>query len=146
MLPGQILPGNRWQNSICSMNTGSMKLSEIEYIRHITMSLQCIVKRTCTARQNYLQDKKSYNRIHLAAVKNGPIWYANVYSTAYDEAEYKSVFGLAKDSTHLALMGQLWGVAIIWEKTGPRLNIKTVLSMYGDFHVKDKTAVRTSYL
>ena len=32
------------------------------------------------------------------------------------------------------------------EKSGPRLNIKTVLSTYGDFHVKDKTAVRTSYL
>ena len=32
------------------------------------------------------------------------------------------------------------------EETGPRLNIKTVLSTYGDFHVKDKTAVRTSYL
>ena len=30
--------------------------------------------------------------------------------------------------------------------SGPCLNIKTVLSMYGDFHVKDKTAVRTSYL
>ena len=30
--------------------------------------------------------------------------------------------------------------------TGPRLNIKTVLSAYGVFHVKDKTAVRTSYL
>ena len=29
---------------------------------------------------------------------------------------------------------------------GPRLNIKTVLSAYGNFHVKDKTAVRTSYL
>ena len=29
---------------------------------------------------------------------------------------------------------------------GGRLNIKTVLSTYGDFHVKDKTAVRTSYL
>ena len=29
---------------------------------------------------------------------------------------------------------------------GPRLNIKTVLSTYGDFQVKDKTAVRTSYL
>ena len=27
-----------------------------------------------------------------------------------------------------------------------RLNIKTVLSTYGDFHVKDKTAVRTYYL
>ena len=32
------------------------------------------------------------------------------------------------------------------EDTGPRLNIKTVLSTYGDFHVKDKTAARTSYL
>ena len=31
-------------------------------------------------------------------------------------------------------------------KPGPRLNIKTILSTYGDFHVKDKTAVRTSYL
>ena len=37
---------------------------------------------------------------------------------------------------------------VIWcmTKSGPRLNIKTVLSTYGDFHVKDKTAVRTSYL
>ena len=32
------------------------------------------------------------------------------------------------------------------QDAGPRLNIKTVLSTYGDFHVKDKTAVRTSYL
>ena len=32
------------------------------------------------------------------------------------------------------------------EEPGLRLNIKTVLSTYGDFHVKDKTAVRTSYL
>ena len=31
-----------------------------------------------------------------------------------------------------------------WAADG--LNIKTVLSTYGDFHVKDKTAVRTSYL
>ena len=30
--------------------------------------------------------------------------------------------------------------------SGPRLNIKTALSTYGDFHVKDKTAARTSYL
>ena len=36
---------------------------------------------------------------------------------------------------------------ILYGRTsGPRLNIKTVLSTYGDFHVKDKTAVRTSYL
>ena len=37
-------------------------------------------------------------------------------------------------------------VRIFPETGGPRLNIKTVLSTYGDFHVKDKTAVRTSYL
>ena len=39
---------------------------------------------------------------------------------------------------------------LVWVRnkrlSGPRLNIKTVLSTYGDFHVKDKTAVRTSYL
>ena len=35
---------------------------------------------------------------------------------------------------------------VLRKDPGPRLNIKTVLSTYGDFHVKDKTAVRTSYL
>ena len=33
-----------------------------------------------------------------------------------------------------------------YPEPGPRLNIKTVLSTYGDFHIKDKTAVSTSYL
>ena len=37
-------------------------------------------------------------------------------------------------------------VSIVYWYPGPRLNIKTVLSTYDDFHVKDKTAVRTSYL
>ena len=32
------------------------------------------------------------------------------------------------------------------KRPGPRLNIKTVFPRYGDSHVKDKTAVRTSYL
>ena len=39
-----------------------------------------------------------------------------------------------------------WYGCTISLQSGPRLNIKTVLSTYGDFHVKDKTAVRTSYL
>ena len=38
------------------------------------------------------------------------------------------------------------GLSVASRPPGPRLNIKTVLSTYGDFHVKDKTAVRTSYL
>ena len=37
-------------------------------------------------------------------------------------------------------------VNLLRATSGPRLNIKTVLSTYGDFHVKDKMAVRTSYL
>ena len=37
-------------------------------------------------------------------------------------------------------------VHISIKEPGPRLNIKTVLSTYGDFHVKDKMAPRTSYL
>ena len=37
-------------------------------------------------------------------------------------------------------------ITLIGQVSGPRLNIKTVFSTYGDFHVKDKTAVRTSYL
>ena len=44
------------------------------------------------------------------------------------------------DSTHAIAYK-----AIAW-RPGPRLDIKTVLSTYDDFHVKDKTAVRTSYL
>ena len=43
-------------------------------------------------------------------------------------------------------MLELKFIHISKRSTGPRLNIKTVLSTYGDFHVKDKTAVRTSYL
>ena len=35
---------------------------------------------------------------------------------------------------------------ILSQISGPRLNIKTVFLRYGDSHVKDKTAVRTSYL
>ena len=50
---------------------------------------------------------------------------------------------------HESLCAELGVYVIIYEyllTPGPRLNIKTVLSTYGDFHVKDKTAVRTSYL
>ena len=48
------------------------------------------------------------------------------------------------------LMETCWPSSFVYKdfipEAGPRLNIKTVLSTYGDFHVKDKTAVRTSYL
>ena len=44
------------------------------------------------------------------------------------------------------IQGYFAGIRAIISLPGPCLNIKTVLSTYGDFHVKDKTAVRTSYL
>ena len=52
-------------------------------------------------------------------------------------AEYLVIFSLVVAYFH---------VMSSTEAPGPRLNIKTVLSTYGDFHVKDKTAVRTTYL
>ena len=53
---------------------------------------------------------------------------------------YKSADGLP-----LLVIGTSAGT-LLRKTAGPRLNIKTILSTYGDFHVKDKTAVRTSYL
>ena len=47
---------------------------------------------------------------------------------------------------HMASLGHDMLKQVWTERPGPRLNIKTVLSTYGDFHVKGKTAVRTSYL
>ena len=35
---------------------------------------------------------------------------------------------------------QIWGHHVVGNIAGPRLDIKTVLSTYGDFHVKDKTS------
>ena len=49
------------------------------------------------------------------------------------------------DMATFSALSSLCVGGIYWPP-GPRLNIKTVLSTYGDFHVKDKTAVRTSYL
>ena len=51
---------------------------------------------------------------------------------------------LPVDSPHKMLNFHV--LFVVGPLPGPRLNIKTVLSTYGDFHVKDKTAVRTSYL
>ena len=63
--------------------------------------------------------------------------------------EYTRVFGLYVWSWVSAIMllrKTLICLVCYLLDSGPRLNIKTVLSTYGDFHVKDKTAVRTSYL
>ena len=61
-----------------------------------------------------------------------------------DDADYGDFYNDSKINDFITVYGPPgchW-----WMYAGPRLNIKTVLSTYGDFHVKDKTAVRTSYL
>ena len=67
--------------------------------------------------------------------------------------DYSAVSGFCGWTTLLYqgfVAGLLCCIRVLWldysAVSGPRLNIKTVLSTYGDFHVKDKTAVRTSYL
>ena len=58
--------------------------------------------------------------------------------------EWSVAFDIVPWSRHA--MEMLSALLVLCEKNppGPRLNIKTVLSTYGDF--QDKTAVRTSYL
>ena len=71
----------------------------------------------------------------------------------FDSAFFKHIFQTDNLSTYCEI-GLMWvpqnpivatAQLHVWSP-GPHLNIKTVLSTYGDFHVKDKTAARTSYL
>ena len=63
-----------------------------------------------------------------------------------DRLEYSSSSSRRDRNINLHTVNNVtFAVASAWDP-GPHLNIKTVLSTYGDFHVKDKTAVRTSYL
>ena len=57
----------------------------------------------------------------------------------------KTLFLIEFDNpNHLHIHWNLNFAVFIWVCLDD--NIKTILSTYGDFHVKDKTAVRTSYL
>ena len=76
------------------------------------------------------------------------LWkFAPVKTTvAHRTASLRTVASQACPSSRIRGWYGRRSVATIASCSGPRLNIKTVLSTYGDFHVKDKTAVRTSYL
>ena len=86
-------------------------------------------------------------------VKIGPVLQTVVFTMPIRPMIFYQVLPFSMD---FEAPGELWNLLIktvinkckfISNKVpGPRLNIKTVLSTYGDFHVKDKTAVRTSYL
>ena len=86
-------------------------------------------------RSDGMLSKKPFQDLHF----NVSIYFQNVVGVVRH-------IQVSRHVLTLSLFG-LWVVVItsVW-KSGPRLNIKTVLSTYGDFHVKDKTAVRTSYL
>ena len=78
-----------------------------------------------------------YGLIFTACVKN---W------TIIDELHAPTTSQTHNNYVFIMLYAGWVDIIKIGKDTGPRLNIKTVLSTYGDFHVKDKTAVRTSYL
>ena len=74
-----------------------------------------------------------------------------IYKQTFDRTLYKSYMLLIFEISYTSSFGPAyWWHGLRQQcacrRPGPRLNIKTVLSTYGDFHVKDKTAVRTSYL
>ena len=83
---------------------------------------------------------------HMIAIISLPQWQWTS-PKGYGRNELVNNLDKAQQSTNSAHIG--WGAmhtTYSGRRTGPCLNIKTVLSTYGDFHVKDKTAVRTCYL
>ena len=78
-------------------------------------------------------------------------WYSTIVPVQYDKPNFWRNSLLSPpvycgDSGVSPVCRLIIPVLRVTSRAGPRLNIKTVLSTYGDFHVKDKTAVRTSYL
>ena len=76
------------------------------------------------------------------------IYFMVIYAE-YGSTKYLKYMSLSiKDTSQSSIdwLRRFPGNVCVFSYPGPRLNIKTVLSTYGDFHVKDKTAVRTSYL
>ena len=83
-------------------------------------------------------NKNNAKYSHVSIVCN-KIYIASALLTSSQEQ--------VSDRTDFAFIWQMHPLLdLAWQESGPRLNIKTVLSTYGDFHFKDKTAVRTSYL
>ena len=81
-------------------------------------------------------------------VNNGKTGDLRCYRAHYDVIV---MFKAGAPTVGMVLVEFILCFSLVWgskrrRATGPRLNIKTVLSTYGDFHVKDKTVVRTSYL
>ena len=88
-----------------------------------------------TMRRTFMTLSWHENAIHMS----GPLW-----SEAID---YPWILLTKNHQCRSYVFSVLLSSTSCWiNRPGPRLNIKTVLSTYGDFHVKDKTAVRTSYL
>ena len=82
-----------------------------------------------------------YKYDNSIAVDKQPLWCWRVFSIDLCGAETEIIW-VNYDNFMAADTVAPW----IVRTSGPCLNIKTVLSTYGNFHVKDKTAVRTSYL
>ena len=82
----------------------------------------------------------------------GMFMKVTIYSTEQGFRQiylHMNISGFGIEITKSTLCNGMYYIWLSMEELkhpGPRLNIKTVLSTYGDFHVKDKTAVRTSYL
>ena len=102
---------------------------KIEKCTHIFISRKCIWK--CRMQNGAILTRPQCVKLTSIAV------FREIISGSYCHIEcwYQ-----------VCLLYAIFIFAIRDKRAGPRLNIKTVLSTYGDFHVKDKTAVRTSYL
>ena len=88
-------------------------------------------------------------RIYLESTphSNNDIVYLHIQTNMCQVTPVSNSHNIYQEFSHMYTCQQSLNSGLSkYYKTQPRLNIKTVLSTYGDFHVKDKTAVRTSYL
>ena len=100
----------------------------------------------------YICSKSNYKLFPSIGTKQigGTTKHQGVKAVKYDKKLYTYSIRvdkiLSKISDYAVVYNLYYPRSLEILPPGPRLNIKTVLSTYGDFHVKDKTAVRTSYL
>ena len=75
---------------------------------------------------------------HVGKRGPGRQWINLILTDSYREENSLMRYIMIASADGIALFG--------FEISGPRLNINTVLPMYGDSQVKDKTDARPSYL
>ena len=144
------------------MRANSMKIT-VQYPFQINFVYK--IKHDCCFHQNLIAENLGAGKLHIVAQWTHSIvdiaeyeihtlgrWSYFVHQSKRWFIQYFVILDYVIAALHCTCLRWYWKHDGDINVMGPiyisihGLNIKTVLSTYGDFHVKDKTAVRTSYL